>query len=130
MSPHSRQRSGRIPAEPYPLRERFDVSESGCGLGGLAVHCLCGGVRTALRIVKRAAFQHGHENREKSISHPTQSTSVLVPHTTQLRIVLPAVVVMLHADSRPMIQSVSHSLIAAPPHQHEFLLSALTCDGS
>ena len=101
MSPHSRQRSGRIPAEPYPLRERFDVSESGCGLGGLAVHCLCGAVRTALRIVKRAAFQHGHENREKSISHPTQSTSVLVPHTTQLRIVLPAVVVMLHADSRP-----------------------------
>jgi len=25
VSPHSRQRSGRIPAEPYPLRERFPV---------------------------------------------------------------------------------------------------------
>jgi hypothetical protein len=27
MSPHSRRRSGRIPALPYPLRERFDFSE-------------------------------------------------------------------------------------------------------
>ena len=52
-----------------------------------------------------------------------------VPSRAQLRVRVLACLVPYHAGSRPVVESVAEAFIGAAAHDHDFLFSALLCNG-
>lgn len=61
----------------------------------------------ALRVVRSLLFKHGNQNREQSIGYTAQGSAVAVARSPQSMIVLATPVIVLHADTRPVIQDIA-----------------------
>ena len=91
--PHSAQRSGRIPALPYPLSEQFHFTSPHVGSAGLGQ-----GIAVALgRIEQGAGFEHRHQHRQIAVCQAAQCPAVTMPPPTEFGIVLLGPGGVLHA---------------------------------
>src|SRR5438552_4635481 len=119
---HLGQRSGRIPALPYPLPKRFPVYPILAYLPSTHFGCLP--FSPPLRIIQRPGLQHRHQHRQPAIRYSPCRPPVTVAGWAQRCIMLLRCGILLHARARPVIQRVPPPHIAAITHTPHLFLAA------
>jgi hypothetical protein len=95
---HLGQRSGRIPALPYPLPKRFSVYP----ILAFFNSPLCRlPFSSPLRIIQRPCLQHRYQHRQPTIRHSPCRSPVTVASLSQRRIMLLRCGILLRARAQP-----------------------------